>query len=380
MRTPFRMLTATALSCVVVSHSAHAADVATQYLYTHGGGIIVPQGTVRIDLIVKGASGGKGKHGNAKGGRGGEIAVSYPYGHGYRSGDRLEVFVGHQDDHSISGVMAGGDFGRIQSAGGSGSYGGGGSGVYNWTQRHWLVIAGGGGGAGGDYEATSIDDGGDGGHAGHPGGSSRVFGEPVGSAGGAAGASCATSPGAPSWSFGLGGKGEDSRNSQGGGGGGGGGGCQGGGGGGVKASLAGGGGGGGGNYIHPGINVHQGLAPAGGGSINLTLTTYHEPPPLIASLDKAVFVVGQPACFDVIGVGRPPPDVHVSGNFPDGMTFRVPLFSGIGQIRGTPTSASVGTYPISITMRNDWGTASQTLTIEVVTPEHAPAGANVCSP
>jgi hypothetical protein len=165
------------------------------------------------------------------------------------------------------------------------------------------------------------------------------------------------------------------------GGGGGGGGCNGGFGGGTKAVLAAGGGGGGSSYIYgQATNVTQGLAPAGPGSVLVSITTYEEPPPVIASRDHAVFIAGRPACFDVVGIGSPPPDVLVSGQFPAGSTFRVPLFSGMGEIRGTPTTESVGTYAISLTMRNDWGSASQTLTIDVVAPETAPPHADVCNP
>lgn len=391
------LLLAAAASCAAVMHPAGAAEITNQYTYTEAGVYTqVPANTTRIDFEVKGSSGDSSSSG-AKGGRGAEITFSLPYGHGYHVGDLLLVFTGKADPATTP--IRGGEGGRyIQSVSNNGLAGGSASGVFNLSKHHWLVIAGGGGGAGG----TVVEKGGKGGDAGHAGSGGLVLGQPVGGAGGAAAVSCST-PHIPvviciaqnqpcdagfrlshldsfNWGRGKDGAYPPAQTDIGGGGGGGGG-CHGGGGGGIKSPFSGGGGGGGSNYIIRGArHVIQGLAPAGPGSVKLSVTTYSEPPPVITSPGKAAFVVGQPACFDVVGVGRPPPDVHVSGTFPEGTTFQVPLFSGMGKIRGTPTSASIGTHSVAFTMRNDWGTANQTLTIEVVTPEHAPAGANVCHP
>jgi hypothetical protein len=368
---------AAALVCAGGPHAAHAANTTTQHLFTSYGGFYISRTTTRLDFIVRGGS-GQSPFGVGKGGRGAEIAFSLAYGHGYKAGDYLVVYPGPQggEEGPTANALRGGDSGRYYNNGADGGDGGAGSGVYNWTQGRWLVIAGGGGGVGGQfYEA-----GGDGGAAGHPGGSGRVLGEPAGPAGGAAGSPCSTAPGPPSLSLGAGGTGLNGVAAAGSGGGGGGGGCNGGAGGHTGAILPGGGGGGGSNYIDgEATNVIHGLAPAGPGSVLVDITTYEEPPPTIVSPDKAVFVAGLPACFDVIGIGSPPPDVHVSGQFPEWLTFRVPLFSGMGEIRGIPTAASIGTYSISITMRNDWGSASQTLTIEIVAPENTSPHANVCN-
>ncbi len=359
---------------------AHAARILTQHSFSTFGYVVVPRATTRIDFLVRGGSGerGTGTYVQSKGGRGSEILLSLAYGHGYRAGDVLQVYPGPEGSSPSWGdAFQGGGFGIPFTEGGSGGYGGSGSGVYNLTRGLWLVIAGGGGGGGGSwYEA-----GGHGGDARHPGGAGLLFGQPVSATGGASGSPCSTPPGPPSFSVGAGARGHDAVAPSGGGGGGGGGGCNGGSGGNTQGARPGGGGGGGSDYIYgEATNVAQSLAPAGPGSVLVTIETYEEPPPEIVSPPRAILVAGQPACFDVVGVGSPPPDVHVSGVFPEGTTFRVPLFSGMGELRGTPTSASVGTYTLSITMRNDWGSAHQDLTIDVVPPENAPPNANVCNP
>lgn len=370
---------AVAWCCAGDLRPARAATTTTQHFFTTYGVLHVPRTTTRIDFVVRGGSGGV-FFGKGKPGRGGEIAFSLAYGHGYKANDYLLVYPGPQGGQAgeAARTLKGGDSSDYFDKGADGDFGGAGSGVYNLTQGRWLVIAGGGGGVGGPYLHES---GGDGGDAGQAGGKGRVLGEPVGATGGAAGAPCLTPPGPPSSTVGHGEKGLDGVSPESSGGGGGGGGCNGAGGGGSKALLAGGGGGGGSSYIYgEATNVIRGLAPAGPGSVQVSITTYEEPPPQIISPNKATFVVGQPACFDVIGLGSPPPDVHVSGEFPDGTTFRVPLFSGMGEIRGTPTDASVGTYSITVKMQNDWGSAHQTLTIHVVESGDAAPNANVCSP
>lgn len=371
---------AAALACIGVSPPARAAYVTTKHTFTAYGVIWVPQNTWQINFTVKGGSGGAPSsgttHERSKGGRGAEITFSLAYGHGYKASDVLLIHPGG-DSLMIKKLMHGGGSGKLQVEGGDGLWGGNGSGVYNLTQGRWLVIAGGGGGAGGQL----YENGGNGGDAGHPGRAGLVFGQPAGGAGGAAGAPCSTPPSVAD-NMGAGENGHDA-NKHGGGGGGGGGGCHGGAGGGTGTALAGGGGGGGSNYVYgEATHLTQGLAPAGPGSVTVSIVTYSEPPPQIVSPDKAVFVVGQPACFDVATIGSPPPEVHMPNGtpFPDGITFNVPFFSGTGQFRGTPASASIGTYPIPVTIRNDWGHASQTLTIEVVAPEHAPANPNLCHP
>jgi hypothetical protein len=378
MRNLLTWIIAAALFCAGDLRPAHAANFTIQHFFSTYGSFTVPRTTTRLDFVIRGGS-GQSPFGGSKGGRGGEVTLSLAYGHGYKAYDYMLVFPGPQGGQGggVADAFKGGRFGYYHKSGGDGGYGGAGSGVYNATQGRWLLIAGGGGGGGGLY----IEAGGHGGDAGHPGGNGHVFGQPVGAPGGAAGSPCSTPPGPPSLSVGEGGRGHDGTGVASGGGGGGGGGCDAGAGGGTKDSLPAGGGGGGNDYIYgEATNVFRGLAPAGPGSVLVSITTYEEPPPEIISPNKAIFVAGQPACFDVVGLGSPPPDVHVSGQFPEGTTFRVPLFSGMGEIRGTPTSASVGTYSISIAMQNDWGSASQTLTIDVVNPENAPPNANVCNP
>jgi hypothetical protein len=53
--------------------------------------------------------------------------------------------------------------------------------------------------------------------------------------------------------------------------------------------------------------------------------------------------------------------------------FHTPLFSGRGEIRGTPAPGSEGRYPIRIAIRNDWGSDTG-LFVLVVQPPVSEAG------
>ncbi|GIU90364.1 MAG: hypothetical protein KatS3mg010_1463 [Acidimicrobiia bacterium] len=71
--------------------------------------------------------------------------------------------------------------------------------------------------------------------------------------------------------------------------------------------------------------------------------------------------------IDIRTTGSPPPEfTRVEGTWPEGVRFHVPLFSGRGEIRGTPAPGSEGRYEIRIAIRNDWGTDSGVLALVVL--------------
>ena len=326
--------------------------------------------TTQIRFDVRGASGADGQGGfpccaGGTGGVGGQISATITMGHGIRAGDILVVYPGRSGNSNQAGdPMAGGPGGTgVRFAGGSGGDGGGGSGVFDKTSGQWLLVAGGGGGGSGigSFELKGVD----GGSADAPGQSSSN------GRGGDAGANCPETGADPAAMTGGAG-GSSTGGLTNGSGGGGGGGCYGGRGGAAGGVGAAGGGGGGGrtwNFAQA-QQVVRSQAPRGNGSVDVTWDLYSEPAPQIVSPDRFDLTVGQAALADFVSVGRPPPEILVSGTFPKGVTFSIPLFSGKGEIRGTPEPGSEGTYTITLTARNDWGSVKQELTLVV----HPPGG------
>lgn len=351
---------------LVWPRSANAATVARTATFGPGkfGPLVVPSNLVEIRFDARGGSGGAGDGGNpccagGSGGLGGQITATVRYGHGVKAGDSLMIVAGRSGASSAGSAIDPRLTGGAGGAGTSGYSDGGGrggdaSGVYDETTRRWLVVAGGGGGGGGATLFTAGAKGGDGG----------AWGETrtAGGAGGGPGSPCPFSGASPS--PGDGGS-SSSSSSLGGAGGGGGGGCHGarGGGAGFYGTAGGGGGGGTSFTFSDALDARRGLAPAGDGSVTVTLDVYYEAPPEIVSPDRFDLTVGQPVTADFVSVGKPPPEIHVSGAFPPGVTFRIPLFSGIGEIRGTPTEA--GVFTIHLTARNDWGSVTQDLKLDV---------------
>ena len=342
--------------------SLHMSVTKTQSVFA------VYSNTTQIRFDVKGASGADGQGATpccagGTGGAGGEISGTIIMGHGIRAGDILIVYPGLSGNVEQSGnPLAGGPGGNgARYVGGNGGAGGGGSGVFDKTSGQWLLVAGGGGGGSGfgAFYSKGVD----GGSADGPGQSSSS------GRGGNGGANCPET-GADSSAL-KGGAGGDSTGAKtNGAGGGGGGGCYGGQGGAAGGVGAAGGGGGGGrtwNFAQA-QDVVRGPAPNGDGSVEITWDLYSEPAPQIVSPDRFDLTVGQSAVADFVSVGKPPPELLVSGTFPKGVTFRVPLFSGKGEIRGTPEHGSEGTYTITITARNDWGQVKQELTLVVNPP------------
>ncbi len=326
---------------------------------------VVGKDVTSLSVELAGASGQDGQGATPQGpggtgGLGGTISGRIVMGHGISVGDVLAIYPGLKGGEDQAGnPLAGGPGGPgTPGQGTSGGSGGGGSGLYNTTTGRWLFVAGGGGGGSGtgsyDYGGVS------GGNADTPGDSARD------ASGGAANAGC-PEVGADMARLAGGAGGASGTGLFNGGGGGGGGGCYGGGGGAAGGFSTSGGGGGGGrswNFAEA-LDVVRGSAARGNGYVKILVSRYVEPPPTIISPDRFDLTVGQPVVDDFVSSGTPPPDLHVSGTFPRGVTFSIPPFSGRGEIRGIPEAGSEGTYPITVTATNDFGSASQTFVLVV---------------
>ncbi|MCW1885485.1 FG-GAP-like repeat-containing protein [Luteolibacter flavescens] len=84
-------------------------------------------------------------------------------------------------------------------------------------------------------------------------------------------------------------------------------------------------------------------------------------PPAITSTNAATFQVGMNSQFNITTTGDPAPVVQVSGTLPTGIT------AGYSDLHGTAALGSEGTYPLTITARNDFGeTVTQAFTLYVV--------------
>jgi len=83
--------------------------------------------------------------------------------------------------------------------------------------------------------------------------------------------------------------------------------------------------------------------------------------PAITSTNAATFHIGLNGLFNITTTGDPAPRIQVSGTLPPGIS------SGFRDIRGVAAAGSEGTYPLSITARNDYGeTVTQPFTLYVV--------------
>src|SRR5262249_56014938 len=93
---------------------------------------------------------------------------------------------------------------------------------------------------------------------------------------------------------------------------------------------------------------------------NFTLTVYQ--PPLITSTNNATFKVGINGVFTVTRTGNPTPDLFISGTIPNNIGFN----PGTGNLSGTPSIGTGGTYPLVITATNLIGTNMQNFTLTVL--------------
>lgn len=83
--------------------------------------------------------------------------------------------------------------------------------------------------------------------------------------------------------------------------------------------------------------------------------------PAITSVNAATFQTGMNGTFNITTTGDPAPVIEVSGNLPPGVSV------WFGELHGVAEAGSEGTYPLTITARNDYGeTATQAFTLYVV--------------
>jgi hypothetical protein len=85
-------------------------------------------------------------------------------------------------------------------------------------------------------------------------------------------------------------------------------------------------------------------------------------PPQITSANATTFTEGTPGSFKVTTKGTPEPSLAEAGTLPNGVSF-VENDNGKGTLSGTPTVS--GTFPITLTATNSWGTEDQPFTLTV---------------
>jgi alpha-tubulin suppressor-like RCC1 family protein len=100
-------------------------------------------------------------------------------------------------------------------------------------------------------------------------------------------------------------------------------------------------------------------SPNGIATYGYRMTIYAAP--VFTSATMAPFVSGQASSFTVTATGLPTPTFTLAGTLPAGLTFN----GTTGVISGTIT-APAGTYPVTITATNIAGTATQNLSVLVV--------------
>ena len=83
--------------------------------------------------------------------------------------------------------------------------------------------------------------------------------------------------------------------------------------------------------------------------------------PVITSADRATAVTGAAFSFQVAATGFAAPKIIEDGRLPPGVRFT----SADGTFSGTPRAGTSGSYPITITARNNSGTVTQNFTLTV---------------
>jgi large repetitive protein len=122
------------------------------------------------------------------------------------------------------------------------------------------------------------------------------------------------------------------------------------------------------------ITATNGVGTAASQTFTLTVTTV-DTVPQITSAASDSFTAGSPGTFSVTSTGTPVASLAETGTLPTGITFTPDNTNGTAVIAGTSTD--VGTFPITITASNGFGTAatqSFTLTISPVAPLITSAG------
>ncbi len=107
-------------------------------------------------------------------------------------------------------------------------------------------------------------------------------------------------------------------------------------------------------------------ATSSAGSTSQAFTLTVTAAPAITSAPSASFTVGQPASFTVNASGYPAPKLTETGTLPAGTIF-TDQGNGTATLTGTLTTASVGTFPLTISAANSTAAVAQTFTLTVTT-------------
>ena len=114
-----------------------------------------------------------------------------------------------------------------------------------------------------------------------------------------------------------------------------------------------------GNGIH---TITYAVSSPDGVASSATFTVTVNQAPAITSGNAATFTVGNAGNFSVMGTGFPAPTLSVSGTLPGGVTFN----PATNNLSGTPAAGTGGTYPLTITASNGFGSnATQSFTLTV---------------
>lgn len=97
------------------------------------------------------------------------------------------------------------------------------------------------------------------------------------------------------------------------------------------------------------------------GSTSDTFTLKNDEAPTITSSNSAAATIGTAFYFPVTSTGFPSPTYTLTGVLPQGLHF----YPGPGTFGGTPAVGTAGSYPVTITVTNSSGTATQSFTLVV---------------
>ncbi len=86
--------------------------------------------------------------------------------------------------------------------------------------------------------------------------------------------------------------------------------------------------------------------------------------PVFTSGTAATAGLGGAFTFTVTTTGSPPPRITRTGRLPSGIRF-ADNGDGTATISGTPEKAAAGVYPLTLTARNKYGTATQAFTLTI---------------
>jgi large repetitive protein len=100
------------------------------------------------------------------------------------------------------------------------------------------------------------------------------------------------------------------------------------------------------------------------GSATQTFTLKVDEAPAITSPAAAAATTGTPFTFTVTATGYPAAAIRKTGSLPRGLTYK----AATGTISGTPSANSAGTYPVTFTVKNSSGTATQAFVLTVQPP------------